>query len=119
MKLVRDRIPEIIKKSGKTPIYRILDCNEEYLAYLQKKLIEEVDEYIENPCLEKLVDIVTVINAILESKPVTKDEFYKAFNDKLNSNGGFADRVVLEGVVDKNDWILLWPRKLSCCILRW
>lgn len=40
-KLVRDRIPEIIKKAGKKPIIEILS-GEDYLMELDKKLNEEV-----------------------------------------------------------------------------
>ena len=39
-KLVRDRIPEIIRNDGKKPIIEILS-NEEYLKELDKKLNEE------------------------------------------------------------------------------
>ena len=39
-KLVRDKIPEIIEKSGKTAVCHILD-ETEYLAELDRKLNEE------------------------------------------------------------------------------
>lgn len=42
-KLVRDKIPQIIREAGKEPIIRILD-HEEYLVELDKKLLEEVEE---------------------------------------------------------------------------
>jgi predicted house-cleaning noncanonical NTP pyrophosphatase (MazG superfamily) len=99
MKLVRDKIPQIILESGNTPIYRKLTDDKEYLLYLQKKLLEEVNEYTEKPSLEELVDILTVINEILEFDKVTKDEFSKAFHDKLNAHGGFSERIVLERVI--------------------
>lgn len=44
-KLVRDYIPDIIKDNGEVPIVRILD-DEEYLKELNKKLLEEVNEYL-------------------------------------------------------------------------
>lgn len=43
-KLVRDRIPEIIKTDGKNPITRVLS-EDEYLQELDTKLNEEVAEY--------------------------------------------------------------------------
>ena len=49
-KLVRDKIPEIIKSNGEKPITRILN-DKEYKIQLEKKLNEEyqqVFEYIYN-----------------------------------------------------------------------
>lgn len=43
MKLVCDRIPEIIKKAGKEPITRVAH-GEEYYKLLLKKLKEEVQK---------------------------------------------------------------------------
>ena len=43
-KLVRDRIPEIIRGAGKEPVTRVLD-EKEYLHELIKKLKEEVAEF--------------------------------------------------------------------------
>ena len=43
-KLVRDKIPEIIEKAGKTAYTHILS-EEEYIAELDKKLGEELAEY--------------------------------------------------------------------------
>ena len=45
-KLVRDNIPDIIKKNGATPIIRILD-DEEYFKELNRKLKEELNEYLD------------------------------------------------------------------------
>ncbi len=44
-KLVRDNIPEIILKAVKEPITRILS-DQEYKIELDKKLFEEVNEYL-------------------------------------------------------------------------
>ena len=43
-KLVRDKIPEIIEDSYKTPHTRILD-NQEYINELDRKLDEECAEF--------------------------------------------------------------------------
>ena len=42
-KLVRDKIPEIIKNNNEEPITRILN-DEEYKIELEKKLLEEYNE---------------------------------------------------------------------------
>ena len=46
-KLVRDKIPEIIKNNNETPITRILS-DEEYKIELEKKLYEEYQEVLES-----------------------------------------------------------------------
>ena len=45
-KLVRDKIPDIILKDNELPVTRILD-DEEFIKELNKKLQEEVNEYLE------------------------------------------------------------------------
>lgn len=59
-KLVRDRIPEIIKNDGKMPIMEILS-DEEYLKELDKKLSEEVAEYQADKSIEEMADILEVV----------------------------------------------------------
>ena len=62
-KLVRDNIPEIIAAKGQTPVVRTL-CNNEYINALNRKLYEEVSEYLDDNCLEELCDIFEVAFAI-------------------------------------------------------
>lgn len=45
-KLIRNKIPQIIKANGKTPTTRILS-EEEYITEIWKKTQEELTEYIE------------------------------------------------------------------------
>jgi predicted house-cleaning noncanonical NTP pyrophosphatase (MazG superfamily) len=63
-KLVRDKIPEIIKNSNRIPECKILDEDEEYTQYLIRKLQEEVQEFMENPCVEELADIKEVVDSL-------------------------------------------------------
>ncbi|MCQ1535566.1 phosphoribosyl-ATP pyrophosphohydrolase [Methanosarcina sp. KYL-1] len=64
-KLVRDKIPEIMKTSNRIPECRTLDEDREYLRYLIKKLQEEALEFTEDPCVEELADVMEVIDALL------------------------------------------------------
>ena len=71
-KLVRDKIPSIIKEKGETPVIRILD-EIEYKKELEKKLYEEYKEVIESTGddrVEELADMLEVIRALanLENK---------------------------------------------------
>ena len=74
-KLVRDKIPEIIKNNGEIPKIRILN-DEEYKEELELKLYEEYKEVIESNStdrLEELADLLEVINALanLENKDLS------------------------------------------------
>ena len=56
-KLFRDLIPQIIEKSGKTAICDTLS-EEAYLEMLDKKLVEEMNEYQSDKNLEELASYV-------------------------------------------------------------
>ena len=66
-KLVRDKIPQIIKNDGKTPITKILN-DDDYIAELRKKSEEELQEYLSaatnEAALEELADLLEVIHAL-------------------------------------------------------
>jgi predicted house-cleaning noncanonical NTP pyrophosphatase (MazG superfamily) len=55
-KLIRDKIPEIIKKQGRNPDFYVADENE-YKDELFKKLLEETNEVLEEKMnKEKLIE---------------------------------------------------------------
>lgn len=93
-KLVRDKIPDIIKQQGSTPCIEILSDNK-YLLELDKKLTEEIEEYQENKELEELADILEVIYAICKARNYSIDELYKIKEEKFNKRGGFLGKVFL------------------------
>ena len=65
-KLVRDKIPNIIKEKGETPVVRILD-EIEYKNELEKKLYEEYKEVIESTGddrVEELADMLEIIRTL-------------------------------------------------------
>lgn len=64
-KLVRDNIPDICRKNGQIPKISILD-EESYGRELKKKLVEEVNEFLESGDTEELADIAEVIDALSE-----------------------------------------------------
>ena len=101
-KLVRDRIPDIILKDHCLPTTRVLD-DEEYIKELNKKLMEEVNEYLEAENIEEMVDILEVIRAILEFKGVSYDEIEEKRIKKAKKRGAFKERVYLEKVAEPGD----------------
>ena len=94
-KLVRDKIIDIIESDGRKAKYKILD-NEGFKEELNKKLQEEVKEYLEENCVEELADIVEVVYGILESMNVSIGEFEKVRKDKQEKRGAFHKRIYLE-----------------------
>lgn len=94
-KLVRDKITDIIEADGRIAKYRILDDNE-YRQELNKKLQEEVKEYLEDNNVEELADIVEVIYGILNSMNVSIKEFEKIRINKQEKRGAFEKKIYLE-----------------------
>ena len=97
-KLVRDKIPENINsESGRKSKYRILN-DKEYLNELNKKVIEEANEFIEENSIEELGDLMEVINAIMQFKNYKTEELYKVMKEKADKKGAFNNRIYLEHV---------------------
>ena len=91
-KLVRDRIPEIIRNDGKKPIIEILS-NEEYLKELDKKLNEEVAEYQADKSIEEMADILQVLYAVCEARGHSVEELLQVKEFKREKRGGFKDKI--------------------------
>lgn len=94
-KLVRDKIPEIIKANGDSCATKILG-QEEYVKALDEKLNEELAEYQESKSLEELADMLEVMMAIAKAKGYEWSAVMKLQEQKRESRGGFDDRVFLE-----------------------
>lgn len=100
-KLVRDKIPEIIERNGKKPIYRILD-DAEYKEALEKKLDEEVAEWHKSQSLEELADVLEVVYALCKAHGYTILELHTTCESKFNERGAFNLRVFLEEVKEND-----------------
>ena len=98
-KLVRDNIPDIIKKNGATTIVRILD-DEEYFKELNRKLKEELNEYLDGNDIEELADLYEVMLAILDYKKMSLMEFDIIRKMKVEKRGAFKNKIYLESVID-------------------
>jgi len=93
-KLVRDKIPDIIKEDEKTPIIRIAD-DAEYFERLQDKLKEEVEEFCQDGEEEELADILEVVEAIMQHKEWDIETLKEKKKDEI---GGYEKRIILERV---------------------
>lgn len=94
-KLVRDNIPEIIKSKGSNPIIHIAD-DEEFEVALRNKVQEEVNEFLENVCIEEAADILEVIQALCDFKKVDLSNLEEVRKKKVEERGGFEKRIILE-----------------------
>lgn len=94
-KLVRDKIPEIIKKDNKTPITHIAD-EEEYWNKLKEKLKEEVDEFLKESTEEELADILEVIYALRDHMKIDKERLEEIRENKTQKRGAFKKKIILD-----------------------
>ena len=94
-KLIRDKIPEIIEEAGNDYEVEILN-DEDYFKYLNIKLKEELDEYLENNEIMELADLVEIVYAILDYKGISREEFEEMRKEKQEERGGFEKKLFLK-----------------------
>ncbi len=98
-KLVRDKIPEIIRSRGADCEVEVLSP-EEYLAALDRKLDEELAEYHADRNLEELADLLEVIAAVAAARGATLAEIEAIRAEKARQRGGFEKRLFLKRVME-------------------
>lgn len=97
-KLVRDKIPEIIKSNGDVCETRILG-DEEFEIELKKKLIEESKEVLICPkekLIDELADVLEIINGLANSNQLKMEDVEKEMRLKREKRGGFDKKIFLE-----------------------
>jgi predicted house-cleaning noncanonical NTP pyrophosphatase (MazG superfamily) len=94
-KLVRDKIPEIMRAAGKKNFQVHEAGNAEYIAALLAKLHEEINEYDQDHSPEELADILEVVHALA-------DQCYGGFSaveqirqQKAKERGGFSKKIIV------------------------
>jgi predicted house-cleaning noncanonical NTP pyrophosphatase (MazG superfamily) len=93
-KLVRDKIPQIIRSKGQEPVIHTADI-EEYSIRLRDKLREEVEEYLaSDDDREELADILEVLYALARQAGTDQQQLEKLRAAKAEERGGFADRII-------------------------
>lgn len=99
-KLVRDKIPEIIKGNNQNPITRILS-DEEYKFELEKKLNEEYQEVLSATGanrIEELADMLEVMIYLAKLENKDLKDIIEVCDKKHAKRGGFDDKIYLEDV---------------------
>ena len=101
-KLVRDYIPNQIVKNNLSVMYSFADEKDSKL-YLERKLVEEVTEYLESNSPEELADILEVVFALAETKEINEKQLMKIRKSKRKKNGAFKNGIILKQVASEED----------------
>ena len=101
-KLVRDYIPDQIVKNNLSVMYSFADEKDSKL-YLERKLVEEVTEYLESNSPEELADILEVIFALAKTKKVSEKQLMKIRKNKRKKNGSFKNGIILKQIDFEED----------------
>jgi predicted house-cleaning noncanonical NTP pyrophosphatase (MazG superfamily) len=100
-KLVRDRIPEIIRASGRQCGIEIITDEFAYRQALLEKLVEEAQEALvaghqaEEDLLQELADLLEVVDALLKAYHFSPDQLHQLQTERRNQRGSFDNRLRL------------------------
>lgn len=95
-KLVRDKIPEIIRANDEEPKTHKIEDDKDYLEALIAKDAEESAELAADLCLEELADKLEVLYAIGKTVGFSPEDIEAARLKKRQERGGFEGRIFLE-----------------------
>jgi predicted house-cleaning noncanonical NTP pyrophosphatase (MazG superfamily) len=101
-KLVRDRVPQIIRDAGKIPICRTMS-DEDYRNALRAKIVEEAAEVADasaESLIAELADLAEVLDALLEAYHLTREQLSVSRRSLSEQRGAFAKKIFLERVED-------------------
>ncbi len=87
-KLVRDRIPDLIRQSGIQPRVRTAS-QEEMDSLLCAKVVEEAEELLRTGQTEEIVDLMEVIDRLLRHRGISRQTLERLRRDKVSARGGF------------------------------
>ena len=99
MKLVRDKIPQIIENANQSQFYHIEICKskEEYMKYLALKIKEEASELAAKPTsLEEMADVLEVLRYLAGQSNYSIEDVIKCGLEKNKKNGSFKKGYILK-----------------------
>lgn len=95
-KLIRDKIPEIIRAEGAEVFERIMN-KDEYINRLREKLVEEAQEVLEAKntvdICEELADVLEVMIALCQVYNFSFEKVEQSRTEKKAAKGGFEKRI--------------------------
>ena len=96
-KLVRDNIPSFIARDKQIGHFHTM-TETDYSKALEKKLSEEVSEYLESKDIVELADVLEVIQALAEAQGRSFEEILYCKEEKRKRCGSFNNRLFLEKI---------------------
>ncbi len=93
-KLVRDKIPEIIREKGSIPEVRVA-TSRELDRFLRAKIVEEAQEFLESGDSEEIVDILEAVDALLDLRKTDRAMLDLQRETKRLFRGGFKQGYIL------------------------
>jgi len=96
-KLVRDRIPELIRREGRQCETRIAS-EEEFVSLLRTKLIEEAQEAAtasDAELVKELADLLEVMDTLVAACNLDYNTIRSRQAERRRDRGGFDKRLVL------------------------
>lgn len=99
-KIVRDKIPAIIKKCDGIDVdIKHVKGSQEHMTYLRSKVVEEASELREahdkEHLVEEIADVLEVIDAICEIDKINKDDILRVQAEKRQKRGGFLGGLIM------------------------
>ncbi len=98
-KLIRDKVPQLIRARGGEPIVRTANAAE-YRELLRAKLTEEVGEVLaadDADAPEELADVLEVVLALAADLGLNASQLEELRMAKAAKRGDFANRIVWSG----------------------
>lgn len=97
-KLVRDGIPEIIRRAGQHCVVEVM-IEEDYQQALRQKLVEEANEVVQAQTLQELVrelaDLQEVIDTLITTNAFSRETIVQEQERRRAERGGFEQRLRL------------------------
>lgn len=97
-KLVRDRIPDIVRQAHHNCEFVTLSPSQ-YIEALRQKLIEEATEAAtacsDDELIEELADLYEVIDALLKTTEIQKQTVLNTQAQRRQTRGGFEGKIQL------------------------
>ena len=98
-KIIRDAVAEKIRKNGEAFEVRAIQTDEEYVAELKKKIVEEAQELSRTDSrdefLSEYADLMVVLDALTAQMEFSEADIRTAMLENVEKKGLFKERLFL------------------------